>query len=231
MLNIPKNTIIPKNQKERKEVNTIYGEQQKRFREKMTNSCTAEELPIIPAKVSDIYPISQKVSKQSEMSYGEIGTIGGAGCGPLAFEYALRVLDFSVEFEEIVHECVEKGYRAYIFDEENNIIDGCGTENCIFDVVAQELSGELNELISALAEGPITLLVNNTIYHNDEKRRGNHFITMIGLNENGEAILMDGNLIVNDPSEALVMKDFRKLIPGIQTAWSWNKTKVKTYLK
>ena len=230
MLDFPKNIKEVTNKAQREEVDFEYLLQTNNFKKEILKSKNCELQKIEP-QYMDIYPISQKHSIYSSMIYGKSGTISEAGCGPLAIEYALRYLGFSVKFEEIIKQCIDKGYRAYEFDDNNNIIRGAGTENYIFNVIAEELSGNIKEFMEKLSKGPVTLLISNSIYHEDVNREGNHYITMIGIDENENAFLMDGNLIVNDPSEALVIKDFRKLIPGIQTAWSWDETKIKTYLK
>lgn len=169
------------------------------------------------------FPISQKFSKYSSLPYGEIGTVSEAGCGPLAVEYALRLLGYSCSFTEVLNECVKKGYRAYVFDDCGHIVDGVGSEHSLFHNNATTIHG-MHDLISYLREScPITLLVNNTIYHDDQNRKGNHFVTLVGIDDCENLLIMDGNLITDSsyPYAAFVKKNFRKMAPGIRYAWAW----------
>ena len=229
MLDFPKNIKEVTNKAQREKVDLEYLIQQNNFKKEISK-CKNSKVKKITPKSTNIYPISQKHSIYSEIIYGKSGTIGEAGCGPLAIEYALRFLGFSIKFEEIIKQCIEKGYRAYEFDDNNNIISGAGTENYIFNVVAEQLTGNLEQFMDKLAEGPITLLISNSIYHEDASREGNHYITMIGIDENENAILMDGNLIKTKDTQALIYKNFRQIMSGIQNAWYWDISKIKTYI-
>lgn len=230
MLNFPKNQFVPKTKEERNSVDCTDTQNATRFSTQLlADPAQNHKLPFIPCNYR-IFPISQKHSTFSGMPYGKIGTVSSAACGPLAVEYALRLMGFPVSLEEILQECVEKGYRGYVYDDSNNIIDGAGTENVLFSNLAQELSGSIREIMVALSKGPVTLLMDNSIYHDDSSRKGNHFITLVGIDENENAILMDGNLIVTHSEEALVIKNFRKILPGIKGAWGWEHSKVKGYL-
>ena len=189
------------------------------------------ELPVIQP-ITTIYPTSQKFSEYKDLPYGKLGTIGGAGCGPLAIDYALKVLGFSVAFENIVDECVAKGYRAYLFNESDEIIGGAGSEHDLFDLAKKLESG--TEIISALQKSQIvTVLIANAIYTGDESRSGNHFITLIGIDEQENAVFMDGNKIVDPaiPEDALVRKPFRAIASGLRKAWAWDPEKVARSLQ
>lgn len=225
MFNFPENNM-PKNNIERREYKKR--EQQKRdiFQQRIAYEIynisripTAEKLPL------DVFPISQKKSKYSELKYGEIGTVGNAGCGPLAVEYALRLTGHQTDFEEILNECIAKGYRDYIYDDNNNIIDGNGTTYSLFDNLAIECVN-LKEIFYFVKKGfPITLLIQNSIYKNDKKAEGNHFITLVGIDKEKNALLMDGNKIEDEsnPSEALVKMAFYDIALAIKGAWAWEK--------
>ena len=231
MLNFPKNQTSPKNQAERKVLDKIEKERRDLFQAKILQDMKEDfEVPVITPITTTIFPISQKFSDYSNLSYGKVSTVAEAGCGPLNVEYAFRLMGFSIDFEEILKECVEKGYRAYIYNEDDEIIDGAGTEYALFTNLANELQG-VSQIITFLKKGcPITVLINNAIYHNDKNRKGNHFITLIGIDKWGNAILMDGNLIKNDISAALVNKPFKDTLFGLRGAWAWEKEKVKKCL-
>lgn len=235
MLNFPVNTKSPRNQNERKELDVLEKLIKDMFQEKAKAEVEGIVPPIItpPMEWMGQYPIGQKVSEYAKLPYGRVSTIDDAGCGPLAVEYALRIIGLPVDFKEIVVECVDKGYRAYIYDENNNIVDGSGTEYALFDNLATKLDS-LEQVIEYLQKGcPITVLIENRIYHYDDSRKGNHFVTMLGIDQWQNGIFMDGNLIVNkrNPLRALVYKPFKKMAPGFRGAWAWEKEKVQRYLK
>ncbi len=225
MLKFVPNSIVPKSIEEREIVDKAEARQLELWRRMFFKDAFQMKSiqcihNIAPA---NMYPISQQFSKYSSLPYGKIGNVADAGCGPLAVEYALRILGYSYSFEEILDECVRKGYRAYIFDKHGNIIDGEGTEHSLFHNNAIILQG-MEDLIKHLQRGcPITLLVNNAIYHDDEKRKGNHFVTLVGIDEYQNLIIMDGNLVTNEnnPSAALVKKKPWKMASGIKCAWAW----------
>ena len=232
MLNFPKD-IIPKNREERKYIDEIELQKRDKFQEtilkNLKNNYKVLNIEILPLNV---FPISQKFSGYSSMPYGMFATIGEAGCGPLAVEYALRLLDFSISLEEIVSECLEKSYRGYIYNEKEEIIDGSGTKYTLFSNIATELTN-LDEILTFLEKGcPITILIQNSVYHNDENRKGNHFVTLIGIDSDKNAILMDGNKITdeNDSSTALVRKPFNQMLLGLRGAWAWEKEKIKNFI-
>lgn len=178
--------------------------------------------------LKELYPLSQKESLYSQKPYGAIGTIGGAGCALIAFEHALRTLGYEIPFERLIEETVKKGYRAYVFDEQGKITDGDGTEQALFDECARQLMNPC-EIISALMRYEvITLLISNATYHNDIKRRGNHFINLLGFDENEQAILVDGNMITNgEDDKSIVEIPAKHAFTGIKGAWAWNKRDVR----
>lgn len=225
MLKFLPNHKAPKNTQEREMIDTADNERldqwQKKFQQEMKKLTNIPHIRNFKAELT--YPISQKFSEYSKLPYGKIGTIADAGCGPLAVEYALRVLGYPYTFKEVLNVCVKNGYRAYVFDENGNIVDGAGSEYSLFDNNATTIQ-EVQDIFKYLQKGyPITLLVNNAIYHNDENRKGNHFVTLIGIDENQNLIIMDGNLITNsnEPETALIKKNFRKMASGIRCAWAW----------
>lgn len=225
MLKLLPNSHVAKNNQEREAIDKADIEKLDLWQEKFhQEALQMSSIPYIPAITpTNMFPIRQKFSKYSSLPYGKIGNIAEAGCGPLAVEYALRVLGHSYTFEEVIDECVQKGYRAYVYDDLGNVIDGVGSEHALFHNNATTLQGA-KDLVKYLQRGcPITLLVNNTIYHNDERRRGNHFVTLIGIDENQNLLIMDGNLITDEkaPSTALVKKNFWKMVNGIRCAWAW----------
>jgi hypothetical protein len=232
MLNFPQD-IIPKNKEEREHIDEIELRKRDEFQNTilkdikyLSNVHTIQKLPL------NIFPISQKFSCYSSLPYGIFSTIGQAGCGPLAVEYALRLLGFSVDFQEIISECLEKSYRGYVYNENEEIIDGSGTKYSLFRNIATELTN-LDEILLFLEKGcPITLLIQNSVYRDDKNCIGNHFVTLIGIDPNKNAILMDGNKITdnNDPSTALIRKPFDKMILGLRGAWAWEKQKVKNFI-
>ena len=217
----------PKNDVERKTKMFLEGIAQEDFVARIARELQIGiEFPFI-APVTGEYPTSQNFSKYRDMPYGETGTIGGAGCGPLAIEYSLRVMGIEVDFEDIVCECVGKGYRGYRYDEQDNIIGGCGTENEVFDLA--ESLGSISRIIAALKKGyMVTVLVANKVYHSDTARSGNHFISLVGIDAEGNALFMDGNMItdVNRPEEAFVVRPFKYVATGFKGAWAWNPEKI-----
>ena len=232
MLNFPKD-IIPKNREEREHIDKMELQKRDKFQETiLKNSKNNYRIHNILKLPLDVFPISQKFSSYSSMPYGIFSTIGEAGCGPLAVEYALRLLGFSVSLEEIVAECLEKSYRGYLYNEKEEIIDGSGTKYTLFSNVATELTN-LDEILTFLEIGcPITILIQNSVYHNDENRKGNHFITLIGIDSDKNAVFMDGNKItdINNSSTALVRKPFNQMLLGFRGAWAWEKEKIKNLI-
>ena len=231
-MNFPK-AEIPKSKEERKEIDRRELDKRDLFQKKMLQDMKEHfEIPTVTKLPKDIFPYSQKFSVYSTMPYGAYGTISSAGCGPLAVEFAARLLGINVEFVDIISQCVIKGYRGYLYDEQDNIIDGSGTKYSLFSNIATEVE-DLNQLMEFIKHGcPITLLIQNSVYHDDDNRKGNHFITLIGIDEEKNAILMDGNLIEDkhNPRVAEVRKDFKEILPGLRGAWAWEKEKVKAYL-
>lgn len=233
MLKIPENAFFPKNLQERENLDKREKGEMDLFQEMMRNDLERITVRAIePTVPYDIFPISQKASEYSDIPYGKVSTIGDGGCGPLAMEYAIRVNGFNVDFKELVEEISKKGYRGYIYDEDGNIVDGCGTEYSLFDNMADKLYN-VSQILNELKKSVICILIENSVYNQDPKRKGNHFITIIGIDENENAIFMDGNLITdsNHPEAALVKKPFRKMALGFRGAWAWNKEKMEMYLK
>ena len=231
-MNFPQN-IVPRNSRERKYINTLEFHKRENFHktilENMKHTHITSPIEKLPLNV---FPISQKYSQYSNLPYGKISTIGQAGCGPLAVEYALRLLGFTFNFKDIVSECVDKNYRDYIYNDNDEIIDGSGTKYSLFSNIATELYN-LDELLYFLEKGcPITILIQNSIYHDYENRSGNHFVTLIGIDSSQNAILMDGNKITDNsnPSTALVRKNFTKMLLGLRGAWAWEKEKIKNLI-
>ena len=233
MINFPKDQS-PKNRIERIEHDKKELKKRDEFQMNILNDMKHNyEIPVVQKLPLDVYPIAQKCSKYSKLPYGLISTVQNAGCGPLAVEYALRLIGFQIDFVSVLNECVIKGYRGYIRDEEDKIIDGLGTKYSLFSNLAVELKN-LDDILVFLKKGvPITILIQNSVYHNDEKRKGNHFITLVGVDKEKNAILMDGYRIEteNDLSNALVRKTFEEMLLGLRGAWAWESEKVKIYLK
>ena len=230
MLNFPENQFVVRNLKEREKIDAIYDVLRKNFQGLLLRSSIGANIVEIASLTTSIYPISQKHSEYSEMSYGEKGTVGSGGCGPLAVEYAFRLMGYEIPFLDILNECVRKGYRAYEYNEEGDIVAAAGTEDYLFHNLADE-PFSLLEVCKALKERkPVTILVNNAIYHDDTSRKGNHFVTLIGIDSENNAIIMDGNKIVSCQEEAKVIIPLFKILPGIKGAWIWDKEKVRSYL-
>ena len=229
MLNFPKYDV-PNNYKERKKLDKKEKQRRDKFQKRILKSLKKDfEIPVVQKLPLDVYPIGQKCSSYSNLPYGQIGTIGSAGCGVLAVEYALRLIGFEVDFEELVEECVNKGYRGYIYDKNDNIIDGSGTQYSLFTNLAIELKS-LKKILKYAKKGyPITLLVENKVYNNDPDNEGSHYITLMGFDENENAILMDGNKITDNSrlNFALVKKPFKEIAPGLRGAWAWDKEQVR----
>ena len=140
MLKIPENKLCPRNKEERNSLDKREGGEMDFFQERMGEDLKRVTVRAIAPTVSEaIFPLSQKASEYSDLPYGKMSTVGDAGCGPLAMEYAFRANGFDVNFEELIEEVSDKGYRGYFYDEEGNIVDGCGTEYSLFDNVAERL--------------------------------------------------------------------------------------------
>lgn len=177
MIKFPQNSFVPKNQEEREKADLRDNERVEKFQANLFQEMKGEfKIPRVEsANFLSTYPISQKNSIYSNKLYGKVGTVGEAGCGPLAVEYALRTMGFLIRFDEVLKECVDKGYRAYVYDEEDKIIDGSGTEYVLFDNLATELHS-FKEIMNSLEKGcPVTVLMNNAVYHDDEKCKGECF--------------------------------------------------------
>lgn len=234
MLNIPTNQTSPKNMTERKQLDVTLGTELHLFQERLKMELPNVTLiPAAPTAPLNVFPMSQKYCPYANLPYGKIGTIAEAGCGPLALEYAFRANGFNVDFKQLVDEVVNKGYRAYIYDSQGKITDGSGTEYALFDNVFDKLVS-IHQITQLLKEGvSISILVQNSVYHEDPKRKGNHFVTMIGIDEENNAIIMDGNLITdsNTPQQALVKKPFYRLASGLKAAWAWNKNKLRSFVE
>ena len=230
MLDFPQNQFQVKSKKAREELDKTEEIWKKNFQGRLMKSSLGVEAGIIAPLTETTFPISQKHSAYSDMPYGRKGTVGEGGCGPLAVEYALRLMGLDVTFLDVLEQCDYKGYRAYEFNSRNQIIGACGTEYALFNNLAIEVFS-YSEMLRALENGkPVTLLVSNAIYYNDSSRKGNHFVTMIGVGIGEEALIMDGNRIVNSNEEAKVAIPLKELLPGIKAAWFWEKENVKSYL-
>ena len=233
MLNFPDVTYLEEKEA-RKEYNRIEKTKREIFHYRMMwESDKIFRIPAVRKLPLDRFPISQKYSTYSKLPYGKIGTVGKAGCGVFAVEYALRLMGLYIDFKDILDECVSKGYRAYAYDENDQIIDGAGTKNVLFDNLAVECRN-LSELIFQIKSGvPVTLLIQNSMYNNNPEAKGCHFITIVGIDENGNTLLMDGNRIsdVTVPLYAFCVIPFMELLKGLEGAWGWNKGKVLGYLK
>ncbi len=230
MLDFPKNQFQVRNQREREELDRAEEIWKKNFQGRLIRSSYGVKVGLIAPLTDTVFPISQKHSAYADLPYGRKGTVGEGGCGPLAVEYALRLMGFNVSLLDIVEQCDYKGYRAYEYNGAGQIIDAMGTEYALFHNLAMEVFS-LREMLRALKDGkPVTLLVDNAIYNNDGSQKGNHFVTLIGIGIGQEAIIMDGNKIVNHDEEAKVAIPLKELIPGIKGAWSWDKETVKRYL-
>lgn len=225
MLSLLPNSHVPTTQEEREKIDRLDIERLDLWQESFLQDAShITEIPCIRNLVFEMtFPISQKFSKYSSLPYGKVGNVAEAGCGPLAVEYALRLLGYSYNFEEVLEECVQKGYRAYVFDKYGSIIDGVGSEHSLFNNNATILHGAYNLFKYLYASYPITLLVNNSVYHNDRSRKGNHFVTLVGTDENQNLLIMDGNLILDAgcPYRALVKRNFWEMASGIRCAWAW----------
>lgn len=232
MLNFPVNRENPQNMQDTLILDEVELRRIEKFQATIKQEMrTLITLPTVKIDTTE-FPISQKFSCYANIPYGKIGTIKEAGCGVLALEYALRLMGLNIDFCEIVDECVNKGYRAYVYDREGNIIDGSGTYYSLFRNLGIELNS-LKEILSFLEQkNPVTILVDNSIYHSDINRKGNHYVTLIGIDEEKNALIMDGNLIEKENAKqvALNKKQFINILPGIKSAWSWNKQKAMSYL-
>lgn len=231
MLRIPENRFFPKNQAERKKLDQKEQAEMDSFQKRMRKDLSKVDIQEIePALGIEVFPISQKASEYSDMPYGKVSTVGDAGCGPLAMEYAIIANGFFVNFEGLVEEISNKGYRGYIYDDNGNIVDGCGTEYSLFDNTADRLY-DVYEILERLRKNFICILIQNEVYHQDPKRKGNHFITLVGIDDEQNAIFMDGNLIMDEayPDEALIKKPFKEVALGFRGAWAWNKEKLEKY--
>lgn len=226
MLALPINKLKASNKIEQEKIDLKDKEDIKRFRDNILKELeTIKTIPEIKALTIDIYPLSQKISEYSHLPYGNFGTVKEAGCGPLALEYALRVQKYNINFKEILDECVKKDYRAYVYDDEGKIIDGCGTYNNLFSDVGIELKS-IKEIFEYLQNNsPVTLLIN----YDETIHTSNHFVTLIGIEDN-KLIIMDGNLIQTNEKEALIKLDFYENITKIKGAWSYSKNKLDKFI-
>ena len=227
-LKLPLNKRKSNNQKERTRLDIEDKQDIENFKNNIKKELKKiKSIPNINLVVSsNNFPISQKYSIYSNLPYGEIGTIKEAGCGPLALEYALRIQNYNIEFKQIVDECTCKGYRAYIYDNDNNVIDGSGTYNNIFTDIGVKLN-TIKEIFEYLKKGsPVTLLIN----YNDTIHKNNHFVTLIGI-ENEKLIIMDGNLIEDDEKQSLIKLDFCDNITKVKSAWGYKKEKLEMFIK
>lgn len=233
MLKIPMNEVITTNKAERKQLDAKEKEQLELFQKMMRMDLPNVQIPEIkPTVPLDLYPMSQKKSEYAHLPYGKVSDIADAGCGPLALEYAFRANGMKVNFPKLIKEVVDKGYRAYIYDDDGNIVDGSGTEYALFDNLGIRLFSVYDILECLDAGDCVCILIQNSVYHQDAKRKGNHFVTLIGIDEEKNAIMMDGNLIVDEhPEAALVRKPFMEMALGIRSAWGWDKKKLKTFIR
>lgn len=220
MLIFPLNKNKVNNKKEREYLDKKEAKKRDNFQFSIKLALSKISIPDIEPITLSVFPISQKNSEYSNLPYGKIGTIAEAGCGPLALEYAYRLLGNHLVFPEIVDMCVQNGYRAYIFDDDGNIIDGAGTECSLFDNAAYELNNLWQIFYYLERLCPITLLVENTIYLNDSTKKGNHFVTLIGI-KNGNALIMDGNKYFTNILQSLVIVPFKEVAKSFRGAWAW----------
>lgn len=220
MLIFPLNTNQVTNKKAREYLDKKEAKKRDNFQASIIASVSNTIIPDVNPLTLSVFPISQKNSEYSNLPYGKIGTIAEAGCGPLALEYAYRLLGNHLAFPEIVDMCVQNGYRAYIFDDDGNIIDGAGTEYALFDNAAYELNNLWQIFYYLERLCPITILVENAIYLGDSTKKGNHFVTLIGI-KNGNALIMDGNKYLMNPLQAFVKVPFTEVAKSFRGAWAW----------
>ena len=234
MLNFPDVTYQDQSKELRQKYNEIEQEERQLCNCRMVNGMKKDIcIPPVRKLPLDRFPISQKCSSYSNLPYGKFGTVAKAGCGPLAVEYALRLMEIYIDFRDILNECVKKGYRAYLYDENDRIIDGAGTKIALFNNLAKECKDPI-EIAWILGSGvPITLLIQNSVYYRDRKVKGCHYVTLVGIDDNENAILMDGNRITDSavPLYAFCVIPFKYMVDGIEGAWAWEKEKVLGYLK
>ena len=233
MLEIPMNEKFPKNKEERDRQDFIDDMDLEYFRAKSKMEIEHLKFHAVEPLTSGIFPISQKVSVFSDLPYGKIGTIGEAGCGPIALEYALRANGIQVDFEELVREIAHKGYRAYLYNIQGNIIDGCGTEYCLFDNFGYRLNSVSQVIRELEAKSMICTLVQNSIYRRNVNAKGRHFVNLIGIDRAQNAIIMDGNLIWDEryPDEAIKKIPVKEFASAIRAAWVWDKRKMEGLVK
>lgn len=233
MLEIPMNEKFPKNKEERDRQDFLDDMDLEYFRAR--SKLEVEQLRVreVEPLVYDLFPISQKASMFSELPYGKVGTIGEAGCGPLALEYALRANGILVDFEELVNEIARKGYRAYMYNKEGNIIDGCGTEYSLFDNFGYRLYSISQAVRELEAKSMICTLVQNSVYHQNINAKGRHFVNLVGIDKAKNAIVMDGNLIWDEkyPDEAIKKIPVKEFLLAIRAAWVWDKRKMEELIK
>lgn len=229
MLEIPMNERIPKNKEERDRQDFLDDMDLEYFRARSKLEMAYLKTYAVEPLVHGIFPISQKESEFSELPYGKVGTIGEAGCGPLALEYALRANGIQVDFKELVKEIARKGYRAYMYNKEGAIIDGCGTEYSLFDNFGYRLSCVSQVVRELKNKSMICTLVQNSIYRRNINAKGRHFVNLIGIDKAQNAIIMDGNLIWDEryPKEAINKIPVKEFLSGIRAAWAWDFMKMK----
>lgn len=220
-VNLPKASVIPKNKEEYEIHSKIEQIKRNSFERQFHESIKSiKNIPEIP-QITEEKPISQKNSEYSNIVYGKAGTIGEGGCGALAIEYALRCIGIKCDFKELIKEIDEQGYRAYKLDEQGSILSGDGTEYEIFEILAKELHSA-NEIFEYLQQScPVTALVKNNIYHSDINHKGNHFVTIVGIDKNQNFVITDGNLDVDKP----VLRKASTMFQAIRGVWGWKKYK------
>lgn len=103
------------------------------------------------------------------------------------------------DLEEILGKVTGIGGSAFVVDNIISILSG-NILRPVLDTRITTVEAVLENLKNGIM---VPMRVNNTIYHNDEKRVGGHNIILAGIS-NGEAILLDSSLGINRvPTERL----------------------------
>lgn len=107
--------------------------------------------------------------------------------------------------------------------------DGKGIYHNLFDHVGCRRATDIVEIINAIFynESMATLLVDNSLYHGEPERTGRTYINVKGLDcacdcpDCCSCDILQQTLIIDDPFQGQIKKDFVHVAKSIIIAWIW----------
>lgn len=139
-----------------------------------------------------------------DLEYGTTN-LRESGCAVFCFQQGLTIHGIFSELDELSEEIAEKGYYH---------VPSNSTWHCLFDHYGLRRATHYLEIVDALCRDSIcTVLVKNSVYHNNPDRDGNHFVNLVGIDET--------TICVDDPHIGRRFMDFESLLKSVLITWIW----------